>query len=106
MGTEFVLQGTFIHPPGTTEATKYFLLACKYNPEVNSVINEESIATRYRNTKKLWGIRKEKTYTYGKHMRHYNAVMRHDWLKKNSKGGNTSIIGLCSRTSQKNVRTS
>lgn len=41
---------------------------------------DQDIKTRYRDVKRLWSIRKEKTCTYGKHIGHYKSVMKHDWL--------------------------
>ena len=80
IGTNDVLAGTFQYPENTTEATKDFLEACKNNTNIASVIQNDSITTRYRDTQKLWKMRKEKTCTYGKHMGHYKAAMQHDWL--------------------------
>ena len=79
-GTDSVLQGTYNFPPDTTDDTRDFILACKYKPQVQTVLDKDDIKTRYQKTKQLWSIRKEKTCTYGKHMGHYKAVMRHDWL--------------------------
>ena len=47
---------------------------------MHTVLDKDNVVTRYQKTKNLWSIRKEKTCTYGKHMGHYKAVMRHDWL--------------------------
>ena len=75
-----VLDGTFKFPPNTTDATKDFITACKYNPEVDTVNIRSTNSTRYKDVKRLWSIRKEKTCTYGKHIGHYKAVMQHAWL--------------------------
>ena len=79
-GTDSILQGTFNFPTDTSEDTRDFILACKFKPEVHTVLDKDNVTTRYQKTKQLWSIRKEKTCTYGKHMGHYKAVMRHDWL--------------------------
>ena len=95
--TDPVLNGKFIFPDNTTDATRDFILACKSTPDVSSVLLNNDIAFRYRNTKKIWNIRKEKTCTYGNHMGHYKAIMKHDWLSWLffSKGRNSIQVGVC-----------
>ena len=78
--TDSVLRGTFQCPENTSDATKDFLDACKNSTKIDAVQTNDTVSTRYRNCMKLWGIRKEKTCTYGKHMGHYKAAMKHSWL--------------------------
>ena len=96
--SRLVLRGTFTFPLNTINATKHFITACKYNPEVATVTTNDDISIRYNNTKKLLGMRKEKNCTYGKHMEHYKAVMKYDWLiwLYFQKEGDTSTIRICS----------
>ena len=63
-----VLNGTFIFLDNTTGATRYFILACKSNPDILSIKPNNNIAGSYSITKKLWNIRQEKTCIYGKHI--------------------------------------
>ena len=79
--TDAVLNGTLIFLDNTTDATRDFILFCKSAPDVSSVLLNNNIAFRYRNTKKLRNMRKEKTCTYGKYMVHYKAIMKYDWLR-------------------------
>ena len=55
-----VLDDTFQFPDNTTDATKDFINACRYHPEVENVQNDQDIKTRYKDVKRLWRIRKEK----------------------------------------------
>ena len=59
-GAKVVLEGIFSYPDNTTEATKYFLVARKYNIKIASIQKYEDISTRFHNIIKLWNLRKEK----------------------------------------------
>ena len=72
-----ILNGTFQCPVTTSDATKDFLEACKNDTNIGTVLNNDNISTRYHECMKLWGMRKEKTCTYGKHIGHYKAAMKH-----------------------------
>ena len=79
-GTKAVLEGTFNYPDSTTEATKDFLAACKHNIKIASVKNHDDTSNRFHNTRNLWNLRRGETSTYGTHIGHYKAVMKHGWL--------------------------
>lgn len=55
-----VLDGTYVPPEGTSIANKDFLTACQSHENIDKVTVHEDICKRYRDTKKLWNIRRDK----------------------------------------------
>lgn len=76
---EQVLNGTYIPPPGTSEATKDFLQACQYPDNLQRQIDLPT-PVRYWNVVKTWKQRKEATTSANQHVGHYKAIMRHPTL--------------------------
>ena len=76
-----VLNGTYIPPRSATEATRDFLAACSYVEGAEDLLHQEDhITTRFKKSRYLWSIRKEKTSTYNQHLGHYKAAMKDDYL--------------------------
>jgi len=74
-----VLQGTYAIPPHATQATKYFLEACKA-PDSFETLSVNPIVSRYRDYAHSWKCRKQKTTSANQHMGHYKACMSHPFL--------------------------
>ena len=75
-----VLDGTYEIPDISTQETKDFLEACKYVDGVDSVMRNPTVIERYRDLRKSWRCRKERTTSYHHHVGHYKAVMKDDYL--------------------------
>ena len=59
-GTDSVLHGTFNFPPDTSEDTRDFILACKFKPEVHTVLDKDNVTTRYKKTNNYGAFEKKK----------------------------------------------
>ena len=75
-----VLEGNFIFPTGTSEATKDFLSACKRPPNIKDIPLDPNPVNRFREFIKSWKIRKERTTSANQHIGHYKACMTHPYL--------------------------
>jgi hypothetical protein len=79
--TRETLQGTLDPPPISTEATLDFLEACEYAPGAEDLAQQQqTLTSRFKASRYLWNIRKEKTSTYNQHLGHYKAVMKDNYL--------------------------
>jgi hypothetical protein len=76
-----ILNGTFTPPACSSEATLDFLEACTFAEGAENLkAQTPTIASRFKASRYLWSIRKEKTSTYNQHLGHYKAVMKDDYL--------------------------
>ena len=69
-----VLNGTYEPPPGTTDATRDFLRACK-QPDNMQAPPDLPTPHRYWNLVKSWRTRKETKTSANQHIGHYKAAM-------------------------------
>ena len=74
-----ILNGTYLPPPASTDATIAFLEACK-RPDNFIDATHQSAPTRYWNQVRTWRQRKEKTTSANQHIGHFKAVMTHSSL--------------------------
>ena len=58
--TENVLNGDFVFPPNTSDATKDFLNACKIHPLTETTTDSGNLRKKYKATLHSWKIRREK----------------------------------------------
>ena len=78
-----ILDGTYVPPPSSTDATIDFLQACKRHDNFISNPQTTAPATQYWNEVRTWRQRKETTTSANQHIGHYKAVMQHpslSWL--------------------------
>jgi len=81
-----ILDGTYIPPPSSTDATISFLQACK-RPDNFISTTPKTAPVRYWNEGCTWRQRKETTTSANQHIGHYKAVMKHpslSWLFLNA----------------------
>ena len=76
---EAILDGTYIPPEGTSDATKDFLKACK-RPDDFEPTPPMTEVESFLSWRDSWKIRKEKTMTFNEHLGHYKACMGNDQL--------------------------
>jgi len=77
-----ILDGTYIPPPSSTNATISFLQACK-RPDKFISTTPKTAPFRYLNEVRTWRQCKETTTSANQHIGHYKAVMKHpslSWL--------------------------
>jgi len=74
-----VLNGTYVPPAHSTQATKDFLAACK-RPDQPASISCEPTVSRFKDYAHSWKCRKEKATSANQHLGHYKACMIHTWL--------------------------
>ena len=75
-----VLDGKFQYPPNCSQDTKDFLDNCKYDTNVETVKENTSIRHKYQQHLRSWRARRESTCSYGQHVGHYKAVLKHSFL--------------------------
>ena len=75
-----VLNGTFTYPSTCSQDTKDFLDNCLYENKVNKMREDTSVTYQYKTYLKSWLVRRESTCTYGQHVGHYKAVLKHPYL--------------------------
>ena len=78
--TENVLNGDFVFPPNTSDATKDFLNACKIHPLTETTTDSGNLRKKYKATLHSWKIRREKTCSYNQHIGHYKVAMKDKFL--------------------------
>ena len=75
-----MLDGTFIYPSSCSQDTKDFLDNCQYENKTHTVKENSSGKYQYRACLKSWLVRRESTCSYGQHIGHYKAVLKHPFL--------------------------
>ena len=75
-----VLNGTYIHPQITTQATRDFLAACKTDTATLTLSKPPNVTERYKLQRESWDSRKEKTTTYNQSMAHYKAIFSDNFV--------------------------
>ena len=75
-----VLDGTYLLPTNTNNATQDFLEACNTPKSIQKLAKHPSIQERYKIITQSWKYRKEKTTTYNQSIAHYKAIFQDKFL--------------------------
>ena len=76
-----ILQGTYIPPANTSQATKDFLTECKLPTcQAGEALPNSDPVKRFKDFVHSWKIRRESTMTYNQHVGHYKAACQHPFL--------------------------